>query len=312
LTSSDDSLNARVNAIKEKLVAIDPRFIEKPKAHPFQPYVNQGAAALPKLFELSKDEEIEGMERLYALDAIAAIAKDSGLSAEQNVVLAELGQSQGLHPDIRSAATRALIIAGDEAFLKAFENRLASDSSLEATSAAYAMGVARYKHAVPALIELVAKTQVPSVRSKAAWALGEIADPDAEEILTAAFRNEKSMTEVLEALGKCGSEYVLPDLTVGLRDEQKAVRQAAAEAMVRIFRRYPDRDWSAAKPYLNTALKNETDPFLGVLLISALTRIGVSADGVEIQRILGGDLAGQVVKGYLGQLLNTVSPDAGK
>ena len=96
------------------------------------------------------------------------------------------------------------------------------------------------------------------------------------------------MAEVIEALGKCGSEYVLPDLTVGLRDEQKAVRQAAVEAMVRVFRRYPDRDSSAAKPYLNAALKNETDPFLGVLLISALAfwlcRAGLPRIGPQCHR----------------------------
>jgi len=308
LTSSDDSLNARVEAIKEKLASIDPRFTEKPNSHPFQPYVNQGPSALEKLFELAHDEESQGLERLYALDAIAAIGKENPLNDQQNIALAELAKGEALHPDIRAAAIRALILGGSKDFVKAFRNRLASDSSLEATGAAYAMGVARDKESVHALIELVATTEFPSVRSQAAWALGEIGDPQAEEILTAAFRNEKAMAETLEALGKCGSTYVLADLTVGLRDAQEAVRQAAIEAMIRLFRRYPEADWNAAKPYLSHALKNEATPYLGVLLISALTRLGVAIDGVEIQRILGGDLAGQVVKGYLGQLLNTVSP----
>ncbi|MFN4079433.1 MAG: peptidylprolyl isomerase [Saprospiraceae bacterium] len=75
--------------------------------------------------------------------------------------------------------------------------------------------------AIPALASAL-RDRVPQVRLAAAFALGQIGHPDAEPVLTQAFRSDDSLSEyqlfnalILEAIGKCGNPRTL-DLIAGV------------------------------------------------------------------------------------------------
>ncbi len=304
-----DAVERKVLAIRERLAAIDERFRADPQQHPFAEKVQSGSASIPELLAIAENTAAEVAKRCLALDALGSLCARFGIDDSTAARLGALGTRTDQHPSIRAEAGRALARSGHEPFLRAFLGRLAADNAELVSAAAHAMGVARYRPAVPALIELFAKNDSPEVCERAAWALGEIGDTSAVDILEAAFKAEKAIAPAVQALGKLGSQEQLPLLTVGLRDSSAEVRAACAEAMAAIIGRHRNVDHSALAPYLLHALEREEDPLVGVLLIAALGRIGTKVPPSAIRRVLGVDVGGTVVKGYVARLLSLKSEE---
>jgi HEAT repeat protein len=279
-------LKTREKLVRQQLEAIDPRLSQRPQAHPFADKVAKGKEALIELIELVEDSQAQVDNRLLALEAISAILVKNGEDAVCLSVLRSIASSHDQHPQLRAAASKAMLIAGDEPFIKAFEVRLASDDARLAASAAHSMGVARYKPALEALIELFATHPAVAVQSKAAWALGQIGSDRALEILEAAYRAQRCLMPVIEALGKVGSLETLAQLTIALRDTDADIRLMTAEAMHRLILRHMDEDHGALVNYLLATLETEDDSRVGVVLVSCLHQIGAEIPKKLVQKAL--------------------------
>jgi HEAT repeat protein len=280
------ALKSREKLVRKQLEEIDPRLALRPEAHPFATKIAEGKDALVELIELVENPEAEVEERLLALEAISAILAREGEDAMAQSVLRLIASSPDQHPQLRGAATRAMLVAGDKPFIKAFESRLASDDARLVASAAHSMGVARYEPAVEALIELFATHPAVAVQSKAVWALGEIGSSRALEIIEAGFRAQRCLIPVIEALGKLGSLETLAQLTLALRDDDSDIRLTTAEAMHRLILRHMDDDHGALERYLLIALESEDDSRIGVVLISCLRQIGANIPKKLVQKAL--------------------------
>ena len=272
--------------VRQQLETVDPRLVRVPMAHPFADKVEKGTAALVELIELVETPTLDVRDRILALEAISAILASHGENAVCLSVLRNIAAQPDQHPKVRAAATRAILMSGDEAFLQAFQARLASSDPRVAASAAHSMGVARHEPAVEALIELFATHPSVAVQSKAAWALGEIGSTRALEILEAAFRAERVLIPVIEALGKLGSAHSLSLLTLALRDADESIRLTGAEAIHRIILRHHDSDLHAVHSYLLAALEAETNSRVGVVLISCLRQSGAVVPKKLVQHAL--------------------------
>ena len=284
--SASAALKTREKLVRQQLEAIDPRLARRPQAHPFADQVARGKDALIELIELVDDSQQEVEQRLLALEAISAILVSHGEDAVAMSVLRAIASAHDQHPQIRGAAAKAMLVAGDEPFIKAFEARLASDDPRIAASAAHSMGVARHVPALEALIELFATHASVAVQSQAAWALGEIGSQRALEILEAAYRAQRCLIPVITALGKVGSNETLAQLTLGLRDTDTDIRLTTVEAMHRLVLRNMDDDHSALGHYLIAALEVEEDSRVGVVLISTLRQIGTEIPTKLVQNAL--------------------------
>ena len=284
--SASAALKTREKLVRQQLEAIDPRLARRPQAHPFAKQVAKGKAALIELIELVDDSQQEVEQRLLALEAISSILVSHGEDAVAMSVLRAIASAPDQHPQVRGAAAKAMLVAGDEPFIKAFQARLASDDHRIAASAARSMGVARYAPAVEALIELFATHSSVAVQSQAAWALGEIGSPRAVEILEAAYRAQRCLIPVITALGKVGTTETLAQLTLGLRDTDTDIRLTTIEAMHRLVLRHADDDHSALGHYLISALEVEEDSRIGVVLISTLRQLGTEIPKKLVQKAL--------------------------
>ena len=284
--SASAALKSREKLVRKQLEEIDPRLGHRPEAHPLAAKIAKGKDALIELIELVEDSNAEVEERLLALEAISAILAREGEDGMAQSVLRLVASSVDQHPQLRGAAARAMLIAGDKPFIKAFEARLASDDARLVASAAHSMGVARYEPAVEALIELFANHPAIAVQSKAVWALGEIGASRAIEILEAGFRAQRCLMPVIEALGKVGTMETLAQLTLALRDDDADIRLTTAEAMHRLILRHLDDDHGALERYLLMALEAEDDSRIGVVLISCLRQIGANIPKKLVQKAL--------------------------
>jgi HEAT repeat protein len=276
-------------AIRARLVELDPRFGESVRPHPFAAEMARGAQAIPVLLARAEDENAEAGERAEALDAVAEILAGSETRVGNDLVtrIAELGTRPELDSQVRAHATRALLATGHPKFLRAFEARLASDDPFEAVSAAQAMAFARRREAVPALIELAAKSTYAEVQSAAFAALGRIGDARALEIVEAAFRNEICLVPVIGALGRLGTAHHLPLLTVTLTDHSPQVRLASAEAIADLLERTRGMDHHKIIVNLEIGLKRETEPRVAAALIVCLSRLGVQIPRDLVEKSLG-------------------------
>lgn len=297
----DEALAQRVS---EALAGLDARFASSAAAHPFAGELARGSAAIDELLAIAEAPDQSDERRCDALAALGLLLQRHGVTDGTAARLAGLGGAASASAAVQSAASRALMLSGYEPFLAAFEVRLASPDPRLAAAAAQAMGVARRTSAVPALVELFAKTPDVMVRAAAAQALGDIGDPRASEVLEAAFKNALALVPVIEALGKLGGPELAALLAVALRDASDDVRLAAAAALARLLERHPGHDFAGLVVHLRAALERETEPLAGVMLIAALVRVGEQPRREQLERVLGVELGGPVVKGYLGLLLN--------
>jgi len=276
--------------MRSQLAQIDERLVQPPAQHPFIDKISMGSDAIPELIAFVETNDNTLAERVLALQALGAVLTRHGDDPTATSCLTGLATAKDQHPTLRAGAGKALLLSGNKEFSLAFERRLASKDPRVAASAAHAMGVARRKEALEPLIELFAKSKSLSVQSQAAWALGELGEPRALEILTAAFQAEHCLIPVIEALGKIGDEQTIAYLTVALRDANGDIRFCAAEAVHKLVTRLHHLDHKSLEPYLLRALAAETEGRTGIVLISILHRLDVNIPKQLIQKVLTSEL----------------------
>jgi HEAT repeat protein len=133
--------------------------------------------------------------------------------------------------DVRWAAAEALVKIGTPA-VPALIQALGDSDSAVRCAAAWALGDLGDPQAMPALIQALEDLD-EAVRRAAAKALGDLGDPQAIPALIKALRDrsENVRRAAAEALGKLGDPQAMPALIQALRDSGWDVRRAAAEAL---------------------------------------------------------------------------------
>ncbi|HEX6745808.1 MAG TPA: HEAT repeat domain-containing protein [Longimicrobium sp.] len=119
------------------------------------------------------------------------------------------------------------------------------------TTAAWALGQIENRTATPALVSAMTGDRSVSVRRTAAWALGQMEDPAAVDGLARAMRDADAEVRVtaIWALGQIEDRRAVPALTAALRDGDASIRQKSAWALGQI----EDR---SAVPGLAAALRD--------------------------------------------------------
>ena len=302
--SKSDKNQDRIDAVLKRLEEIDPRFImpAEDAPAPFAKEVAQGPAGFKALLQRVVVPTLDGENQFLALHAMEQIASEhaGGIDEKDLFRLAEWLQSEDHSADIRSEAMRVLLCAQSEPMLQGARQRLVHGTAAEQSAAAHALGVAKSKVDVEILKVALAQGG-PGVQTTAAWALGEIGDPAALPLLEAAFKAEKVLVPVIEALGKIGGAEQVPLLTLCLSEPSSTIRLAGAEALARIMGRTedPTTELEGLGAYLEQALKHESDPMIGVVLIASLTRLGIEVSAASVQRVLGIDFANDAIRGKL-------------
>lgn len=189
---------------------------------------------------------------------------------------------------VRASAARATVALGPTDVATLLEPLLARDrDEFVRREAAYALGLARSRAAVPALLTALERDKQASVRGAAAVALGQIGDPSAAGPLarklsaripgtglfarvTRGRRDEDEFVRrsAAAALGLLRSRAAVPALTEVLADERAGddVRREAATALGLIGD-------PAAAPALRAVL-DARDPHLSRAAFEALRKLG--------------------------------------
>lgn len=165
-------------------------------------------------------------------NAVAARAASAALSDKSVIVRATASQAAAFASDEDAALFLATLLAPKE------------KSEFVRREAAFALGAARSRTAVPALVKSLQTDKKPSVRAAAAIALGKIADERAIEPLANILRlsktkkNRRTVDEFVrrsaaKALGEIRNKQAVPILIEVLRDSSNAddVRREAAFAL---------------------------------------------------------------------------------
>lgn len=159
--------------------------------------------------------------------------------------------------------------------------------------------------ALAALIRTAGQPTPVEVRAAAIWALGEIGDPQAEEVLMralAAPASEPTIVEAtIEALGKMRRRAAVPNIIKHLGDEPPRVRAAAALALGMI------RESAARAPLLGR-LSAETDLYVRRAVEDALNRLPTPS--MEAINVSLRDDSPKVRKQAVGRLRSVPDPSA--
>ncbi|MDR0720976.1 MAG: HEAT repeat domain-containing protein, partial [Treponema sp.] len=179
------------------------------------------AEAVPFLTEMAQNSDERAVLRMAALDSIAKLGYEDGLTA---VIAAVSAQD----PNVRSSAIAALgpfsSTDADKAILDGFR-----DSYYRTRiGAAQAAGRRRLEMAVPYLRQRAENDEVPAAREEAIKALGAIGNGEAIEILDSFFMDKKSSDRIrvlsAEMLLKNDPSSYAPKI-IGALDEAKASNQ---------------------------------------------------------------------------------------
>jgi HEAT repeat protein len=119
----------------------------------------------------------------------------------------------------------------------------------------------------------------PSVRAKAATAIGKLHDPKFSPTLLTALTDESPLVRqaIIQSLGQIGATAAIPELITALTDPNPEISSAAAIALgqLKADQAIPTLLQALAVSPLLTAIQNATDPTEMNSLIDALTSIGL-------------------------------------
>lgn len=232
----------------------------------------------------SGDEE----QRIDVIERIGALWRDAHDSVELSVITA-LGNSlqQDLSPVVRALAARALEIGSGNQGSSQSSGQSASRAvqaliaALEtereiAVRKAIIYALARYPQPqVTTSLIPVLKNKNSELRSAAAYALAENADPTSAQALTEALRRSGkdedafARTQAARGLGRIGGrDSIDPLLDALTRDRSQEVRREAARALGRIATR---QDTKVIEALRDATLSN--DPYLVSAADSAIASI---------------------------------------
>lgn len=248
-------------------------------------FMSGSAQTLEPQVQAAVDQQAE---RLKSSDAETRLDAVSKLRLLQNAVAARVAASALTDSAeiVRATAAEAAAFLADEdaaLVLTPLLDQKKEKSEFVRREAAFALGEAHSKTAVPALIQALQTDKQPSVRGAAAIALGKIADERAIEPLSQTLllpdtkKNRKVVDEFVrrsaaQSLGKIRHKNAVPALITALSDTNNTddIRREAAFALGLIA------DKSATQVLQENL--NAKDYLLAEIAKNALQRIQLTAD----------------------------------
>jgi HEAT repeat protein len=209
--------------IAEKLAEFEPAWAGRPNL-----FEKQIAARDVKALVARLDDQLPGV-RADAAEALGQLKELSAVARLKSLV------SSDPEPLVRRSAAIGLAALGDEAMCREFVKALIDPSAKVVAGAAEALGVARYKAAVPYLLKAF-RTEHPRVGAAVATALGRLGDRQAVPWLLAAVKNGLSPVEAATALGELGDASATRGLCEALTHPFGPLRAAAARALGQLAR----------------------------------------------------------------------------
>jgi len=229
-------------------------------------------------------------ERVSVLEAVQTILIQAGDEAIASNVLWALASDSTQEASVRVAASRALLATGNQDFTRVIERKLKHSNARTAAGAARALGKARRRESVEALIELAASTAYEMVCGEAVWALGEIGDSRAIGIVQRALDGGRCRRVAIEALGKLGGLSSLQNIVVYLGHEEHELRLVSAKALERLFVRHRRAGLENVVARILDRLMVETDADINVVLTGCLRIVGAPVPQHVTGRILNASL----------------------
>lgn len=227
-----------------------------------------------RLFGPPNVEKMKARGNVKGLIRALRYRKDAKVREAAAEALEKIGDPRAVEPLIaalrdnvwvRRAAAEALVKIGAPAVEPLIAALGDKDSDIR-EAAAEVLGAIGDTRAVEPLIAAL-RDWDKDVREAAAVALGKIGDPRAVEPLIAALRDEQLgnvRRAAVEALGRIGDPCAVEPLITAIRDENSIVREAAAEALVKIGA-------PAVEPLI-AALRGE-DPLVRLVAFEALGKM---------------------------------------
>ena len=175
--------------------------------------------------------------RLSALNAIAARFEEGETEGWVLDAVVELGISmQGRVDEERSALLRVVGVSRDEELMEQFIALLDTPDLEPRWVAATVLGYARYAPAVPALTRALAHAD-SALAGTLTWALGQIGDRDAQNILLALVEQDQFARSAAIALGQCGCVEAVDAIAELLRSENSEDALAAVLGLLALTQR---------------------------------------------------------------------------
>ncbi|MEC9466791.1 MAG: HEAT repeat domain-containing protein [Myxococcota bacterium] len=265
-------------------------FQHRPVGHRFAGEISQGRDALVGLLEQVGSSLLTTAERVAALDAVRAILIGVGDDEIASNILWALASDAAQDNAVRVAASRALLSAGNQDFIRTITNKLKRPEPQTVSGAARALGVARRREAVPMLMELVGTTTSPYILSEALWALGEIGDGRAEDLVRRALIQERCRAAAIEALGKLGGVKSLKEVVPCIEHDDERLRLGAAKALERLLVRHREQQLDSIVATIVDRIVLETQAEVSVVLTGCLRILGAPVPKHVTGRILNASL----------------------
>ncbi len=254
--------------LEKKLKKIDPEYANY-TPNRFEDKLLEGERAVDFLIEKLSSEDPD--ERADAAEILGKIGS-------KKAVLYLKRYLNDPSAKVKLSVSLALIQLGEKKLLDEIIKNLKSDDKEVVIGSILALGNARYKEAVPYLLDIF-RTNDPTIGSAIAWALGEIGSPEAIEMLETAVENYFVAPNACEALGKIGSIDSIECLLSACDSPNDDTKAYSARAISMIINKNKNNKRLFIKylPKINKKLKNllnHKNPKVRIFSALALYQIG--------------------------------------
>lgn len=265
----------------------------------FDELIEDGQKAYPDLVEALGDAD-RG-ERVDALVALGRLFSSHGFSDESLravVKHAKAIHEEGMGPE-RHAALFAMGRAGEKSLIESFMPLLAAPDPDAVTVACYVLGYARWKPALPFLKYLVDQNETQIVQA-AIWALGQIGDAEALDLLLPMLRRGENVEWLVGALGDIGDVSALDALLPLLSSDITDIRVLTIMSIYAIVEQNKDRKVRRDLAWMESELRTAaTDSFppVAVFAMNTLVALGHKIGKEDVRAALNLSAASKAFTG---------------
>ncbi|MEE8410118.1 MAG: HEAT repeat domain-containing protein, partial [Myxococcota bacterium] len=220
----------------------------------FEELMDDGQGSFPELISVLCDTDRgERVDALVALGRLFSSHGPTDDSLRAVVNHAKTIHEDGMGPE-RHAALFAIGRSGDTSLIEGFMPLLAAPDADAVTVACYVFGYARWKPALPFLKYLVDQNERQVVQA-AIWALGQIGDADALDLLLPMLRRAENVEWLVGALGDIGDVSALDALLPLLSSEVTDIRVLTIMSIYAIVEQNKDRKVRRDLTWMESALR---------------------------------------------------------